>query len=73
MALFHAATHEPLTDADIVRHLNGEPLSDIEEDRGWMVQANAELVDEYVDVEEEEKAFFKLWNAHVIPMCAPHS
>lgn len=73
MKLFHASTHEPLSDAELLRHLNGEPLSDVEEDREWMVEANAELVDEYVDVEDEEKAFFKLWNAHVIPVYARHS
>lgn len=68
MRLFHASTHAPLQDEELEAQLNGEPLSDADDDRQWLVDENAEVVEDYIDVDDADKAFFKLWNAHVIPV-----
>ena len=56
---FHSRTCVPMLPAEM------ENDSDEELDDRWTVSESERLIDEFEDVSSEEKAFMKLWNAHM--------
>ena len=53
--LYHIRNNQPVD--------KGEP--EAEESYDWLVELNAKQTDDFVDLNEGEKAFFKLWNSHL--------
>ena len=53
--LYHISNNQPVD--------KGEP--EIEESYDWLVELNDKQTDDFVDLNEGEKAFFKLWNTHL--------
>ncbi len=53
--LYHVRTNLPIDQGEV----------EAEEDYEWLVGNSDRMIDDFLDLNEGEKAFFKLWNAHL--------